>query len=180
MAREQRKQGRPKASEEPLTRQRILATALQLVNEQGVNNLTMRRLATTLNVDPMSIYHHLPGKSAVIAGMVEIVFGEFRVPTTDDAPWQDQVRAFVMGYRNLTRTYSNLVLYLVTDAEAGAKAALPANEILYRALAKAGLSPRMVLHAADLIVDYLNGYALAGSSGPLAESEEREGLLAAR
>ena len=54
--------------------------------------------------------------------MVEIVFGEFRVPTTDDAPWQDQVRAFVMGYRDLTRTYSNLVLYLVTDAEAGAKA----------------------------------------------------------
>ena len=54
MAREQRKQGRPKASEEPLTRQRILATALQLVNEQGVNNLTMRRLATTLNVDPMA------------------------------------------------------------------------------------------------------------------------------
>src|SRR5687767_9039087 len=102
MTRQPRKQGRPKASEESLTRERILAAALQLVNEHGVNHLTMRRLATTLNVDPMSIYHYLPGKSAVIAGLVEIVFSEFSVATTADAPWQDQVRAFVAAYRTLT------------------------------------------------------------------------------
>jgi AcrR family transcriptional regulator len=177
MARIQRKQGRPKASEESLTRERILTAALQLANRHGVAHLTMRRLATALGVDPMSIYHYLPGKAAVIAGMVEMVFGQFRVATTEDAPWQEQVRAFVAAYRHLTRAYANLVLHLVTDAEAGAKAALPANEILYRALAKAGLPPRLVLHAADLIVDYLNGYALAESSGPLAQMEERQGLL---
>lgn len=174
-----RRQGRPRADEELLSRERILAAALQIVNEEGMGKLTMRRLATALNVDPMAIYRYLPGKAAVIGGLVEMVFGHFSVATSEDAPWQDQVRAFVEAYRSLTRTYANLALYLVTDTEAGSKAALPANEILYRALLKAGLPPRWVLHAADLIVDYLNGCALAESSGALEESDNREGFVAA-
>jgi AcrR family transcriptional regulator len=52
---------------------------LKLVDEVGIDALTMRRLGTELGVNPMSIYHHLPGKDAVISGLVELVFSGMRV-----------------------------------------------------------------------------------------------------
>src|SRR5690606_38257905 len=75
-----RAMGRPRAGERRLTRERILHAALELVDREGVAALSMRRLAAALDVDPMAIYHHLDGKEAVIAGLVELAFGELRIP----------------------------------------------------------------------------------------------------
>ena len=73
--------GRPRAGQEALSRGRILDAALRLVDEEGMGALSMRRLGAELAVNPMSIYHHLPGKGAVISGLVELVFSGMRVPT---------------------------------------------------------------------------------------------------
>ncbi|HEY9635386.1 MAG TPA: TetR/AcrR family transcriptional regulator [Coleofasciculaceae cyanobacterium] len=172
-----RKLGRPKAGQELLTRDRILKEALRLIDEHGVKALSMRRLATELGVDPMAIYHHLPGKQAILTGLIEIVFNEVQLPSTEYAAWQDQVRAFAQAYHRLTRAHPNLVLYLVTDPESCANAALVANEVLYTALAAAGLSVQAIVRTADLVVDYLNGFALAESSGRLGHPGERQHLL---
>ncbi len=172
-----RKLGRPKSGQEPLTRERILAAALRLVDEQGVEALSMRRLAAELAVDPMAIYHYLPNKRAILAGLIELVFAGWPAPPAAGLTWQEQVRDFARAYHQLTRAHPSLVLYLVTEAEFGAKAALAATESLYVALAGAGLSPRLIIQAADLIVDYLNGFALAESSGRFGQPGERQELL---
>jgi TetR/AcrR family tetracycline transcriptional repressor len=171
------KPGRPRAGQSQLTRERILSAALRLVDTHGIDALSMRRLATELGVDPMAIYHHLPGKRAVLTGIIEVVFSELRVPQIEGNQWQEQVRAFARAYRNLVRAHPNLVLYLVANLESGTSAVLAANEILYAALANAGLSPRMIVAAADLVVDYLNGYALAEGLGHSEQPGERSGLL---
>lgn len=158
-----RRQGRPKGGEQALTRERILATALRLVDAHGVEALSMRRLASELGVDAMAIYHHLPGKQALLAGLVANVFDELAVPTLDGGTWQDRVRAFAHAYHDLARAHPRLVLYLTTDLTPGADAVLAANEALYAALADAGLPSRVIAHAADLLVDYLNGFALGVS-----------------
>ena len=62
--------GRPRAGQEALSRGRILDAALRLVDEEGMGALSMRRLGAELGVNPMSIYHHLPGKGAVVSGLV--------------------------------------------------------------------------------------------------------------
>ncbi|MCL5996672.1 MAG: TetR/AcrR family transcriptional regulator [Chloroflexi bacterium] len=153
-----KKLGRPSAGQAQLTRERILAIAVRMVDEQGIAALSMHRLATELGVDPMAIYHHLPGKSAVLSGIVEQVFNELRPPAISaDAGWQTEVRA----YRDLVRAHPNLVLHLVTDMASGGPAILAVNERLYAALASAGLADRMVVQSANLLVDYLNGVALA-------------------
>lgn len=172
-----RRPGRPKAGQEMLTRDRILTTALRLVDEHGVEALSMRRLATELGVDPMAIYHHLPGKQAILAGLIEIVFNELQLPAIESATWQEQVRAFARAYHSLTRAHPNLILYLVTDPESCANAALVANEVLYTALAAAELSPVAIVRTADLVVDYLNGFALAESSDRIGKPGERQELL---
>jgi AcrR family transcriptional regulator len=57
-----------------LSREKILKVALRVVDEERMDALSMRRLGAELGVNPMSIYHHLPDKAAVIAGLVELVF----------------------------------------------------------------------------------------------------------
>jgi TetR/AcrR family transcriptional regulator, tetracycline repressor protein len=172
-----RRLGRPKGGQALLTRDRILTTALRIVDDEGVAALSMRRLATELGVDPMAIYHHLSGKHALLVGLTEIVFQQLRLPPVDDTPWQEQVRTFARAYRSLTQTHPNLVLYLVTDAEARKNERVSmANELLYAALARAGLPPEMIVGAADLLVDYLNGFALGESSASTARASPRAEL----
>ncbi|GAB1539872.1 TetR/AcrR family transcriptional regulator C-terminal domain-containing protein [Scytonema sp. NUACC21] len=172
-----RKLGRPKAGQETLSRERILNIALQLIDREGVEAFSMRRLASELGVDPMAIYYHLPNKRAVLTSVIERVFNELQLPQIPDTTWQNQVRTFAKSYCKLTQTHPNLVLYLVSDAESAGIAALAANEALYTALISAGLSPRMVVRAADLVVDYLNGFALGERSGRLGQPGERQELL---
>lgn len=170
-----RRTGRPKMGEEALTRERILEAALWLADEEGLEALSMRRLGRVLEVDPMAIYHHLPNKETLISGVVEQVFSEMRVPPAGGRPWEQRVRDFAAAYRNLARAHPHLVRELVSGA--AATATLRAGESLYAALEAGGFSPRMVVRAADLVVDYVNGFALAESGGQLGSPEDRRGLL---
>jgi AcrR family transcriptional regulator len=170
--------GRPKAGQEPLNRERILRAALRLVDEQGMEALSMRRLATELAVDPMAIYYHLPNKRAILAGLVARVFAELQVPSGQSGTWQDRLWATARAYHDLAKAHPNLVLYLVTDRESAAVAALDLNEALYEALAAAGLSPQMIVRAADLIVDYVNGFVLAEVTGLTEQASEWRDLSA--
>lgn len=170
-----RRTGRPKVGTEALSRERILESALRLADEEGMGALSMRRLGRMLEVDPMAIYHYLPNKEALISGVVEQVFSEMRVPEAEANPWQERVRDFASAYRNLARTHPHLVRELVSGA--AAPATLRAGEPLYAALEAAGFPPATVVRAADLVVDYVNGFALAEVGGPLGSPEDRRGLL---
>jgi AcrR family transcriptional regulator len=68
---------------EPLSRERVLATAVAFVDAKGVPALTMRRLAAELGVEAMSLYYHLPGKDGLLDGLVETVLGEIDTAVTD-------------------------------------------------------------------------------------------------
>ena len=170
-----RRAGRPKAGQERLTRERIVAAALDLVDGGGREALSMRRQAAALGVDPMAIYHHLPGKEALVAALIEAVFaGVQRLPA--DAPWQERVRAFAHAYRGVVRAHPHLVAAVVANAEVAGAATIEASEGLYAALVESGLPPRMVVRAADLVVDYVHGFALAEVEGGVERPEARRPL----
>jgi TetR/AcrR family transcriptional regulator, tetracycline repressor protein len=156
-----RRPGRPRPGEPILTRQSILTAGLELVDEHGLEALSMRRLATRLAVDPMSIYHHVPNKAALISGMVKIVFTQMPEFAAAGEDWRDRVRAWAGSYRDLAFAHPNLVLQIVTDSTAASEAAILISEPLYAAFDAAGLTPREVVNAAGTIVDFVNGYALA-------------------
>jgi TetR/AcrR family transcriptional regulator, tetracycline repressor protein len=138
---------------------------------------TMRRLAAELGVNPMSIYHHLPGKDALISGLVELVFSGMRVRYLDGSSWQDRVRAWAEAYRGLVRSHPNLVLEIVSNAAAATEAVLLVNEPLYGALDESGLPPADVMRAADSVVDFVHGFALAEGAQPLGHAFDRCKLL---
>ena len=174
---ERNRGGRPRAGQEQLSRGRILEAALRLVDEEGMGALSMRRLGAELGVNPMSIYHHLPGKDAVISGLVELVFSGMRVRYPDGSPWQDQVRAWAETYRGLVRSHPNLVLELVSNAAAVTEAVLLVNEPLYEALDESGLPPAEVVVVADTVVDFIHGFAIAEGAQPPGHPFDRRELL---
>lgn len=158
--------GRPRAGREALTREGILRVALRIVDEEGMKALSMRRLAADLGVNPMSIYHHLPGKGAVVSGLVGVVFSRMRVPPSGGLPWQERVRAYAHAYRDVARSHPNLALQIVSDAAAVSEAVLSGADPLYGALEDAGLPPARIVRAADSLVDFVHGFVLGEASNP--------------
>jgi AcrR family transcriptional regulator len=151
---------------------------LRIVDEEGLGALSMRRLAAELGVNPMSIYYHLPGKGAVISGLVEVVFSRMRVPPSENLRWQERVRAYAHAYRDTVRSHPDLALQIVSDAAAVSDAVLSGAEPLYEALEEAGLPPKLIVRAADSLVDFVHGFALGEASNPSGEFDIGSELLA--
>ena len=88
---------------QPLSRERVLAAAVELADAEGLKALTMRRLAATLDVEAMSLYHHLPAKEALLDGVAEAVVAEVveAVITEDDADWRTVLRRQFLGARQI-------------------------------------------------------------------------------
>lgn len=154
-----------------------MRAALRLVDERGMEALSMRRLAADLGVDPMAIYHHLPGKGAVVSGMVGLVCEEMRVPAPG-GPWRDRVRAWARAYRSLALSHPNLVLRIVSDAAAVSEATLLVGEPLYEALEASGLPPVEVVRASDTIADFVHGFVLAEAAQEPGRRYDRREFLA--
>jgi len=94
-----------KTSREPLSRERVLAAAVALVDAEGVQALTMRRLAAELGVEAMSLYYHLPGKESLLDGLVEQVLGEIAATVSrldsSDKDWRTQLRQRFLAAREV-------------------------------------------------------------------------------
>ena len=76
----------------PLSRDRVVAEAMALADEQGLAALSMRALAGRLGVEAMSLYHHVAGKEALLDAMVDAVFGELHLPVVG-GDWRAELRA---------------------------------------------------------------------------------------
>jgi AcrR family transcriptional regulator len=173
-----RRAGRPRAGEETLTRERILSAALALVDEEGMEALSMRRLAKELGVDPMAIYHHLPNKRALLCAIIERVFSGMRVPEPEGVGgWRERVRAWARAFREVARAHPRLVPHLASYPEAAAEATLESTEELYAAFEAVGMAPRQIVGAVGVVVDYLIGFALAEASGAVGESDEQREMI---
>jgi AcrR family transcriptional regulator len=82
----------------PLSRERILGTAVAFADRQGVDSLSMRRLAQELDVVPMALYKHLANKEEMLDGMLDVVVGEIDPPRTD-TDWKTAVRERILSAR---------------------------------------------------------------------------------
>ncbi|MEU4396602.1 TetR/AcrR family transcriptional regulator C-terminal domain-containing protein [Kribbella sp. NPDC023855] len=157
--------GRPRAGEERLSRQTILEAALRIVDTEGIEAMTMRRLASTLGVNPMSIYHHLPNKAAVFAGLAELVFAELESSPPDDSiRWQDELKGAAAAYRDALRAHPNLALQVLSDTSAVSDVVVVTVEPFYRALDRAGAKPRQIFEAVNTIIDFIHGFTLGEAS----------------
>src|SRR3981081_2877111 len=93
----------------PLSRLRIAQAALAVVDRDGLDELSMRRLGAELGVEGMAIYRHFPNKAAVLAGVVEVLLAELVIPPPSDVPWQVVFREVSRAYRALLLRHPHAV-----------------------------------------------------------------------
>lgn len=146
-----------------LDRARIAATAVALVDRDGLERFGVRRLALELGVDPMSIYHHIKGKAALLDAMSEAVLSEVAAAAADDdAPrsWEEIAHRTAHGYREMAYRHPRVFPLLVTRAQTSPVAVL-ALERLVAAMREAGLPAQVVADAPMVLFSFLNGHLLA-------------------
>lgn len=93
----------------PLSRDRVLRAALDLVDREGVNALTMRRLGRELGVEAMSLYGYVSNKEDLIEGVVEQVFRQMPLIRPGPGRWQDRLRRHASAYRKVLLDHPNAV-----------------------------------------------------------------------
>ena len=73
----------------PLSKERVLRAAIELADAEGIEALSMRRLAKELGVEAMSLYNHVANKGEILAGIIDLVAGEFDLPS-DESDWKSR------------------------------------------------------------------------------------------
>lgn len=139
----------------PLTRERILKAAVRLVDEQGLEALSMRRLGAELGVEAMSIYNHVADKDALVDGVLDTVLREVRLPSRNLA-WEVQVRRIAHGVRNTARRHPNLAPLYGTRGLTSLEGFRPI-ERWYQLLREAGLEPQAALGGVLALTEFLVG-----------------------
>ncbi|HBY99235.1 MAG: TetR/AcrR family transcriptional regulator C-terminal domain-containing protein [Ardenticatenaceae bacterium] len=94
-------QTQPRAQRPRLDRRQVLETALALVDAEGLQALSMRRLGAALGIDAMAIYGYVHGKDALLDGLVELLWAETSAPAGASGPWTERLRGFVRAIRAL-------------------------------------------------------------------------------
>jgi AcrR family transcriptional regulator len=164
-----------------ITRELVLATALQIIDRDGVDALSMRRLGAALDRDPMSLYRRAPGKGALLDGVVETVLAELSVDPADP-DWTAQLRAVARDYRALALSHPNVVPLLVTRPLATPLALRPRGtlrplEDLLALLTSAGFSGPDALHIYRAFFGFLNGHVLNELQELVENPDETDDLL---
>jgi AcrR family transcriptional regulator len=84
----------------PLTRERVLSTAVALADEGGILSLSMRKLAQALDVVPMALYRHVANKDELLDALVDVVIGEID-PPLEGADWKTTIRKRILSARRV-------------------------------------------------------------------------------
>lgn len=161
----------------PLTVRRIVEAACAIVERDGVDRLSMRRLGAELGVDPMAIYHHVANKRELLRLVTAQTLGSM-VPPDPAAPWTERVRQWATHYWDLVATNRALTLAGLADPEVGA-GGLPSTDSLVAAVAASGVPKGLVSPIAFIIVDAVHGSALAVGSTSRRDHTDTESLRAA-
>jgi len=163
----------------PLSRERVLCGALAVADAEGVGALTMRSLAGHLDVKPMALYHHVANKSAIIDGIVDLVFSEIELPAVG-GDWRTEMERRARSARQVLRRHSWAIELLQSRTSPG-PATLKHHDAVIGALRKAGFSVPMTAHAFALLDSYIYGFALSEASlpinGPETVAEVAESMM---
>jgi AcrR family transcriptional regulator len=150
--------GLTEQSREPLSRERVLETAVALADRHGLEWLSMRKLAEELGVAAMTLYYYVPNKTELIDGMIDIVFSEIE-PPSPELDWKEAMRRRALSTREALNRHRWAVGNMEGRTDHGAANLRLHNDVL-GCLRAAGFSIEMSVHAYSVQDAYIYGFAL--------------------
>ena len=165
----------------PVTRSTVLQGALELIDEEGLDALTMRRLAQRLDRTPMVLYRHAANRADLLDAVVEQVFELLVIPTDGDS-WQDRLRTTAHRFRRIALDHPHVVPLLATRPLATPLGLRPLGtlrplEQILGILQGAGFAPLDSLTVYRAYYSLLLGHILTELQEVVAQPDETEALL---
>ncbi len=153
----------------PLTRERVLKAALKSADKDGIEALSMRKIAQALKVEAMSLYNHVAGKDDVLDGMTDLVVAEIELPAIG-GDWQAAMRERASSAHKMLLRHRWASLFLVSRINIGPNM-LRYVDATIGCLREAGFSYEMADRAWNAIDSHIYGFTLQQMHFPFDPSE---------
>ena len=165
------------ANRAPLNLERTLQVALVIADDEGLDAVTMRRLARELGVEAASLYHHVQGKTQILDGLVEVVATEIEppMPSTD---WRTAITQRAHHTRACLRRHPWAVSLMASRTSPG-PATLGLLETGIRCFREGGFSVRQAAHAISVVDSYVHGFVLQEVNLPFRDETELAAMTGA-
>jgi TetR/AcrR family transcriptional regulator, tetracycline repressor protein len=166
-----------------LTPQTVIERALVLADSEGLEAVTIRRLAKELGVTPMALYWHFRSKDELLDGMAARLFEEIDLSVDASARWQDQLRALLGSMLGVLRAHPFSAILLSTRT-ASSEGSLRATEVVLDILGRGGFSPaeatQIARHALSTVTNLVSGepgVVVREESGEMIDARRRARLF---
>ncbi|ARC88157.1 TetR/AcrR family transcriptional regulator [Rhodovulum sp. MB263] len=154
-----RPRGRPPRAGAPVSRDEMLTAALALLEDEGADAFTMRRLAERLGINPMTIHHHFGGRDGLIGAMSERAHAGVAAP--EEGTPTERIGGLLRAYHRQVRRHPGLTLLIFSRPTVFPEQAERITREISALLAEAGLPDRQGRLWRDILVDVTHGAALA-------------------
>jgi len=152
-----------------LSRERVLLGAMAVADSGGIDSLTIRSLAQTLGVKPMSVYYYVANKDEILDGIIDLVFSEIELPTAG-GDWRTEIRRRADSARRALRAHPWAIGLMESRTSPG-PATLRHHDSVIATLRAAGFSRELTAHAYSLLDSYTYGFALQEVGLPFEGSD---------
>ena len=167
-----------------LSRERVIDAALKIMDDEGLDAVSMRRVGRELGVEAMSLYHYVHDKEDLLLGIRERVLAQFLDPGTD-GDWEERARQAARSWRQILRAHPNMMV-LISESKrfAMTPTSLRPTETALRLLREVGLPEDDAVKAFCALGGFIVGFVMyeigvTRASGPANEPPTPEGLEAA-
>jgi len=146
---------------EKLTRERIVEAALRVMDAEGLEAVTMRRIGRELGVEAMSLYNHVRDKEDLMDGICVLVMSEYPYPEVDETDWIDTGRRAARAWRQVLKSHPNVTaVFAERTKPMVSPEALRPMEFALGVLRNAGLSDRDAVRTFHAVGGYIQGFVL--------------------
>jgi AcrR family transcriptional regulator len=165
------------ANRAPVNPERTLAVALIVADREGIQAVTMRRLARELGVEAASLYHHVSGKDEILDGLVDMVSAEIEIPSRTDG-WRPAIRQRAHNTRAVLRRHPWAVALMASRTTPG-PATLRLLEAGIASFREGDFSVEAAAHAISAVDSYVHGFVLQEVNLPFRDQSELAAMTGA-
>src|SRR3954452_21199493 len=165
------------ANRAPVNLERVVTAALTVADSEGMDAVTMRRLARELGVEAASLYHHVHGKNQILDGLVDVVAAEIE-PPTPSADWRTAISQRAHNTRAVLRRHPWAVSLMASRTNPG-PATLRLLETGIRCFREGGFSVLQAAHAISVVDSYVHGFVLQEVNLPFRDESELAAMTGA-
>jgi AcrR family transcriptional regulator len=165
------------ATQAPVNRALAVQRAVTVADAEGIEAVTMRRLARELGVEAASLYHHVSGKDEILDGLVDLVSAEIELPTGADG-WRPPIRQRARNTRTVLRRHPWAVALMASRTTPG-PATLRLLEAGIQYFREGGFSVEASAHAISAVDSYVHGFVLQEVNLPFRNESELAAMTGA-